>query len=136
MILAPNQKMKLASTSKNLIMVERIVEDVCDLFDIQDEKYGNIVVSVTEAVTNAILHGNRNNPDKQFNIAFKSSPTDITFVIQDEGEGFDVSKLPDPTSIHNLEKDTGRGIFLMQHLADEVEFEDGGKTVVLRFKLN
>ena len=136
MIIAPNKKLKLSSTSQNLMLVERMVEDVCELYNINEEKYGNIVVSVTEAVNNAIVHGNQGNPEKEFNIAFRSSPTDISFVIQDEGPGFDYTTLPDPTALENLEKDSGRGIFLMHHLADQVEFEDGGKTVVLRFNFN
>lgn len=136
MILAPDQKLRLPSKTENLILVERMVEDVCELFNIGEEKFGNIIISVTEAVNNAILHGNSGNPDKKFDIAFKSSPTDISFVVHDEGSGFDHTKLPDPTAPENLEKDSGRGVFLMQNLADKVEFEDGGKTVVLRFNLN
>ncbi len=136
MILSPEKKLKLSSNSQNLLLVERMVEDVCELYNISEEKYGNIVVSVTEAFNNAILHGNKNNPDKNVNIAFKPSPTDVSFVIQDEGSGFDHNNLPDPTALENLEKDSGRGVFLMQQLADKLEFEDGGKTVVLRFDLN
>ncbi|MBK6836083.1 MAG: ATP-binding protein [Bacteroidetes bacterium] len=136
MILAPDQKLRLPSKTENLILVERMVEDVCELFNIGEEKFGNIIISVTEAVNNAILHGNNGNPDKKFDIAFKSSPTDISFVVHDEGSGFDYTTLPDPTAPENIEKDSGRGVFLMQNLADKVEFEDGGKTVVLRFNLN
>lgn len=136
MILAPDQKLKLPSKAENLILVERMVEDVCDIFSIGEEKFGNIIISVTEAVNNAIVHGNKNNPNKNFDISFKSSPTDITFVVHDEGTGFDDNSLPDPTSPENLEKDNGRGVFLMKQLADKVDFEDGGKTVVLRFNLN
>ncbi len=107
MILAPNKKLKLSSTTQNLMLVERMVEDVCELYNISEEKYGNIVVSVTEAVNNAIVHGNQGDPDKESSIAFKSSPTDISFVIEDQGPGFDYTTLPDPTALENLEKDSG-----------------------------
>lgn len=136
MILAPDQKLRLPSKAENLILVERMVEDVCELFNVGEEKFGNIIVSVTEAVNNAIMHGNKSNPDKKVDIAFKSSPTDISFMVHDEGTGFDYEHLPDPTAPENIEKDSGRGVFLMKNLADKVEFEDGGKTVVLRFNLN
>jgi serine/threonine-protein kinase RsbW len=113
-----------------------MVEDVCDIFSIGEEKFGNIIISVTEAVNNAIVHGNKNNPNKSFDISFRSSPTDITFVVKDEGSGFDPAALPDPTAPENIEKDNGRGVFLMRKLADKVEFEDGGRTVILHFNLN
>jgi serine/threonine-protein kinase RsbW len=136
MILAPDQKLRLPSKAENLILVERMVEDVCDIFSIGEEKFGNIIISVTEAVNNAIVHGNKNNPTKSFDISFRSSPTDITFVVKDEGSGFDPASLPDPTAPENIEKDNGRGVFLMKKLADKVDFEDGGRTVILRFNLN
>lgn len=136
MILAPDQKLRLPSKAENLILVERMVEDVCDIFSIGEEKYANIIISVTEAVNNAIIHGNKNNPGKNIDISFRSSPTDITFVVKDEGIGFDAASLPDPTAPENLEKDSGRGVFLMKQLADKVDFEDGGRTVILRFNVN
>ncbi|MCD6067135.1 MAG: serine/threonine protein kinase [Bacteroidetes bacterium] len=135
MILAPDQKLRLPSKAENLILVERMVEDVCDIFSIGEEKFGNIIISVTEAVNNAIVHGNKSNPSKNFDISFRSSPTDITFVVKDEGNGFDAASLPDPTAPENIEKDNGRGVFLMKRLADKVDFEDGGRTVILRFNL-
>lgn len=136
MILAPDQKLRLPSKVENLILVERMVEDVCDIFSIGEEKFGNIIISVTEAVNNAIIHGNKSNPNKNIDITFKSTPSLITFIVKDEGPGFDVTNLPDPTAPDNLEKDSGRGVFLMKKLADKVDFEDGGKTVVLHFNLN
>ena len=136
MILAPDQKLRLPSKTENLILVERMVDDVCDLFNIGEEKYGNIIVSVTEAVNNAIIHGNKNNPEKKVDIAFKSSQTNISFMVHDEGNGFDYEHLPDPTAPENIERDSGRGVFLMRNLADKVEFEDKGTTVVLQFNLN
>jgi serine/threonine-protein kinase RsbW len=60
----------------------------------------------------------------------------IKFVIKDEGPGFNYSTLPDPTSPENLEKPGGRGIFLMKHLSDEVEFKDNGRIVELSFYMN
>ena len=59
----------------------------------------------------------------------------LTFTVSDQGEGFDFSDLPDPTLPENLEKPQGRGIFLMNNLADSVVFEDPGNTVEISFKL-
>jgi serine/threonine-protein kinase RsbW len=60
----------------------------------------------------------------------------IQFVVEDEGKGFDYEHLPDPTSPENIEKVGGRGIFLMKHLSDEVQFTERGKVVHLNFYTN
>ncbi len=136
MLLSPDQKLRLSSRPENILLVERLIEDVCDVFSVGEEKYGNILISVTEAVNNAIYHGNKSNPGKNFDVTFKTDPKNITFIIKDEGPGFDYNNLPDPTAPENIEKDHGRGIFLMKSLADKVEFEDEGRSVVLSFAVS
>lgn len=136
MILTENQKLSISSRSENIILVEKLVEDVCELFNIPEDNYGNILVAVTEAVNNAIYHGNKSNPGKYIDIFFKSKGKAISFIIQDQGEGFDHSSLPDPTDPSNLEKPNGRGVFLMRKLAEKVEFDKNGSRVILDFALN
>ena len=113
-----------------------MVEDVCDLFNIPEDHYGNILVALTEAVNNAIYHGNKADPEKTIDISFKCKNNQISFIIKDQGKGFDPSALPDPTNPENIEKPHGRGVFLMKNLADKVEFQDNGCCVVLTFGLN
>jgi serine/threonine-protein kinase RsbW len=134
MVLAENQKIRISSKAENIILVERMIEDVCDLFNINEDYYGNILVSLTEAVTNAIYHGNKANPNKSIDICFKSHPDRITFSVQDEGSGFNYKTLPDPTNPENIEKPNGRGVFLMRNLADNVTFEENGSKVILDFR--
>ena len=136
MVLAQDQKMKISSKSENIILIERMIEDVCDLFEVGEDHFGNILIAVTEAVNNAIQHGNRFDPSKNINISFKSKDKQIAFMVQDEGSGFDYTKVPDPTAPENIEKPHGRGIFLMNSLADKVDFTDQGKTVELYFNIN
>ncbi len=136
MILAENQKLTISSRPENIILVERLIEDVCDVFDISEDYYGNILVALTEAVNNAIQHGNSANPEKTIDILFKSSPDRISFTIKDQGPGFKYDAIPDPTSPENIEKPHGRGVFLMRNLADNVLFEDNGSKVILEFKIN
>lgn len=136
MVLAQDQKMKISSSTENMRLVERMIEDVCDLFEVGEDNFGNILIAVTEAVNNAIQHGNKMDPAKNIHISFKSDNNQIAFKVQDEGNGFDYTRIPDPTSPENLEKPHGRGIFLMNSLADKVEFADNGKTVELSFNLN
>lgn len=136
MVLAENQKIRISSKSENIILVERMIEDVCDLFNISEDYYGNILVALTEAVNNAIYHGNAANPKKNIDIYFKSFPDHVSFIVKDEGDGFNYTNLPDPTDPENIEKPNGRGVFLMRNLADSVSFEDNGSKVVLDFKVS
>lgn len=135
MVLAENQKIRIASRAENIILVERMIEDVCDLFNISEDYYGNILVAITEAVNNAIYHGNQANPKKNIDIFFKSFPDHVSFIVKDEGAGFNYDTLPDPTNPENIENPNGRGVFLMRNLADKVSFEDNGSKVVLDFKM-
>jgi serine/threonine-protein kinase RsbW len=135
MILSENQKIRIPSKAENLILVERMIEDVCDVFGINEDYFGNILVAVTEAVNNAIYHGNKANPSKFIDILFKADSHHVSFIIKDEGPGFNYSVLPDPTNPDNIEKPNGRGVFLMKNLADNVSFEENGSRVILDFKV-
>lgn len=136
MIPAKGKKLQIGSTSDNIRLVERLVEDVCDVYNLNEDSYGNILIAVTEAVNNAIYHGNKNNPDKIINIGFESAEKEITFSVKDEGKGFDFNNLPDPTDPIHIDKPNGRGVFLMKNLADKVEFNHNGQEVLLTFNLN
>ena len=137
MVLAENQKLLIPSTAENIVLVEKLVDDVCDLFDIKEEIYGHILVALTEAVNNAIQHGNKANSNSNIEVTFKVIKNEtLFFTVKDQGPGFDFNNLPDPTDPKNLEKPTGRGIFLMRHLCDNVTFEEKGTKVILEFKLN
>ncbi len=135
MVLAANQKIRISSKAENIILVERMIEDVCDLFNIGEDFYGNILVALTEAVNNAIYHGNDGNPSKNIDIYFKTSTNLVSFIVKDEGPGFNYSNLPDPTNPENIANPNGRGVFLMRNLADNVYFEDNGSKVTLDFKI-
>ena len=128
-------KISLASESKSLLVLEEWINKLCDLYQISVEQYGNVLIAITEAVNNAIIHGNKNVANKKTDIEYNIENQTITFTVFDEGNGFDFNDLPDPTSPENLEKPQGRGIFLMNHLADEVNFIDNGNIVQLKFTI-
>ena len=88
---------------------------------------------MTEAVNNAIVHGNKLDPEKSVTVGCAVDGQNLVFRITDEGPGFDHNNLPDPTAPENIEKPHGRGVFLMRHLADECAFEDDGRIVELTF---
>ena len=127
---------EIPSLSENIRMIESFIDNAREKYHLDDDIYGNIMIAVTEAVNNAIKHGNQSNSGKNVSLSLALEDKLIKFRVEDEGNGFDYEHLPDPTSPENLEKPGGRGIFLMKHLADEVAFNEKGKVVELSFYMN
>jgi serine/threonine-protein kinase RsbW len=126
--------LSIVSQPQSINIIEKVIDDMKSEFDIHEDSYGNILVAVTEAVNNAIMHGNQSDPSKNVKVAYEVDGDRIVFTISDEGKGFDYYNLPDPTAPENLENPTGRGVFLMKHLADQVIFSENGRVVELYFK--
>ena len=124
----------LPSDYQSLIDVEKLVGTVCQDLGINEEAYGNVLIAVSEAVNNAISHGNQNNPDLNVTISVLNEPSSFCIQVKDQGKGFDFEGLPDPTAPENIFKESGRGVFLMKNLADDVEFVNDGNTVNLYFQ--
>jgi anti-sigma regulatory factor (Ser/Thr protein kinase) len=135
MITFYDKKVQIDSTNNPEGTVEHLVVDVCEQMHIGEEKFGNILLAVTEAVDNAIVHGNKSNADKNVELGYHSSKEEITFSVTDEGEGFDINIITDPTTPENPEN-KGRGIFIMKALSDKLQFLSGERTVLLSFNLN
>lgn len=127
---------QIPSIIENIRMIESFIDNAKERFNLEDDIYGNIMIAVTEAVNNAIKHGNAGNKLKNVFLSLSLDDSIIKFVVKDEGTGFDYDNLPDPTSPENLEKPGGRGIFLMKNLSDEVKFAEGGKVVEMSFYIN
>jgi len=130
------QNLELPSKVDSLLEIETFIDSVCDKYSIGEDHYGNILIALTEAINNAITHGNKLDPNKKVNLNMKSEENDLYFIIKDEGLGFDFENIPDPTLPENLTKLNGRGVFLMKSLADEVVFEDNGARITLKFTLS
>lgn len=128
-------ELTLHSNPANIVEVEPFVEAVRQELEIPDELFGNILVALTEGVNNAINHGNSADDSKMVHVKAAVEGKTLSFTINDEGPGFDYNNLPDPTSPENIEKPTGRGVFLMKQLSDMVIFDDTGSTVEIQFKL-
>jgi serine/threonine-protein kinase RsbW len=127
---------EIPSLLDNVRIVESFIDNVREKFNLNDDIYGNIMIAVTESVSNAIVHGNKGEKSRNVHLQMEMEEEKIRFSIKDEGPGFDYLSLPDPTSPDNIEKTGGRGIFLMRHLADEVHFKDNGRCVELTFFLD
>jgi anti-sigma regulatory factor (Ser/Thr protein kinase) len=95
----------------------------------------NLRVGLTEALSNAMLYGNAEDPAKRVRVEIVIAGSEITARITDEGSGFDPDEVPDPTTPANVVKTRGRGIFLMRSLLDEVTFNAQGNSVTLVLRL-
>jgi serine/threonine-protein kinase RsbW len=127
--------LKLSSDARNIALVESFVERAVEQYQIAPDIYGNILITLTEAVNNAIIHGNSNDESKTVQIQLKRKENCLAVRVTDEGDGFDHSAVPDPTAPENLLQVGGRGVFLMQQLSDSVHFHNNGSTVEMHFNL-
>lgn len=125
--------LKIRSRKQNIADLEDFIKSIFDEFDLHEDLYPNMLISLTEAVNNAIQHGNRNDHAKSVLIETMKREDRVSFVIVDEGPGFDYNSLPDPTAPENLEKTGGRGVFLMHQLSDNVRFRENGSRVEIEF---
>ena len=126
---------KIPSIKENVSVVESFIENVGEKIRIEETIYGNVLVSVTEAVNNAIVHGNKEDKNKKVRLGLKQNKKSVRFIVEDEGMGCDHNTLPDPTNPKNIEKVKGRGIFLIKSLSDKTTFKQGGRVVEMLFKL-
>ena len=127
---------QIPSITENIRMIESFIDNAKERFELDDDIYDNIMIAVTEAVNNAIKHGNAGDRSKNVQLSLSLNDSLLKFIVKDEGHGFDYQNLPDPTAPENLEKIGGRGIFLMKHLSDQVEFKEHGRVVELSFYMN
>jgi len=128
-------KIEFGSDTKNINIVEKLIDDLSNQHDLHSDIYGKLLLAVVEGVNNAIVHGNKLNKEKIVKIEYLIDSDKVQFIIIDEGNGFDYTNIPDPTKPENIEKTHGRGIFLMHHLADKIEFENEGSIVKMTFNI-
>lgn len=128
--------LQLPSISASIATVENFIDDLVMTMNIGNDMYANLMTCINEAVTNAIIHGNKENPKKLVFVNVENvNNRKLVFSISDEGGGFNFNNLPDPTSPENIEKLSGRGIYIMKKLADQCIFNTSGNEVELHFKI-
>jgi serine/threonine-protein kinase RsbW len=135
MTITQTQSVTFPSVKENVALVERFVDEICEFYNIGDENYGNILIAITEAVSNAIYHGNRLDPEKSVKFFYETKDNNLCFTVLDEGRGYNPDTLPDPTDPENVENPNGRGVFLMKMLTDDIKFFDEGRKVELYFRI-
>lgn len=126
----------LASRFENIEVAERALHDLCATAGCDGDQLYWVVTALREAMANAVRHGNRLQPERKVHVDLTVDPDAVTIRIDDEGEGFDPSRIPDPTQPENLLRPSGRGIFYMQQFMNRVQFSraPGGGTSVLMVK--
>ncbi|MBS3807074.1 MAG: ATP-binding protein [Bacteroidales bacterium] len=129
------KRLNIISQIDNINEVEKFVDEFSEENEIHSDIYGKVLIATVEAVNNSIVHGNKEDVNKKVFLSFQMDQDSIRILVEDEGEGFDYTHLPDPTKPENIENIHGRGIYLMQHLADKVEFFKDGKLVQMSFNL-
>jgi serine/threonine-protein kinase RsbW len=129
------KKFKFSSEIRNLALAESIVDSIAQKINLDEKYYGNILLSLSEAINNAIIHGNKLDSKKFVTVIYKIKDNILEISVEDEGNGFDPDSVPDPTAPENLEKETGRGLFIIKNLCDQVSFEKNGKLIKMKFFL-
>ena len=129
----PKYYLEIESTPNNLITVEEFVNYFSIELGLDQEKINGLLLAITEATTNAIIHGNKNNKLKLVRIYVYVEDSTLTVKIKDEGKGFDPTTVPDPTDPENLLKDSGRGLYLMRVYMDTLTYNqtaEGAETIL------
>ena len=128
-----NYHLEIESDPNNLITIEEFVNYFAMDLQLGEEKLSALLLSVTEASTNAIKHGNKCDVNKLVKIDVNVDGDTLRIIVKDEGEGFDPSKVPDPTEPDNLLKDSGRGLYLMKIYMSNIKFNitpTGNETII------
>ena len=131
-----SKMLTISSNPNNILEVENYLRDAQLDLKIDEVRFPDILISITEAVNNAIIHGNNADESKRVRINMEGFSRGIAISVSDEGQGFDPNRIPDPTSPENLECCGGRGVYIMSRLADELSFANNGSTVQMFFKLS
>lgn len=125
----------MGSDPKNVHRVEEFLLKMSSALKIDDEKFGSLLVVVTEAVNNAIIHGNKRNPSKKVVVTCRRRGNVLIVRVKDEGKGFNPQTVPNPIHEDNLLRESGRGVFLMHQLMEKVSFNKNGNEVTMMMKM-
>lgn len=125
-------EMTIRSSLEEIESVEKMAERAADKMKFSEEERDSLAIAVTEAVNNAIIHGNKQDRRKRVNLRFEFEDEKLIVKIKDQGTGFNPDRISDPLAPENLLKESGRGVFILSTLMDEVKFNfDKGTEITL-----
>jgi len=122
-------KLKISSDTLQLDLIEEFIKNIFSKYALDKRLFIKVLVCVNEAVVNSISHGNQYDLNKEVTICSEYREKTLFFRVEDQGQGFDFDHIPDPTIKENILKETGRGIYLLQHLAEEISFQNKGSAI-------
>ena len=125
----------IPSIPSRIAEVETFLQKTVKSSKIDPNRYPDMLISLTEAVNNAIIHGNKEDHNKMVKIQMIRNQKDVKIIVMDEGRGFNLKNVPDPTAPENIECPGGRGVYIMSRLADRITFQDNGSTVEMHFRI-
>jgi len=126
--------LEIASDPNSLPEVEEFLERIGSENMLDKTYLNNLIISVNEATTNGMMHGNGGDKSKKVKISISVDEKEIKAIIKDEGVGFDPSKVPDPTKPENLFKESGRGLFIMDTCCTSISYnftQEGTELVLI-----
>lgn len=122
------------SKKSELKRVEDFLKSIFETYQLPKKNFNKVLLCVSEAIVNSIVHGHKHNADKKIEVKVGLNMQDVSIMITDEGDGFDISAVPDPTDAQNLKKESGRGIHIMKSLCDVVEYNEKGNSIQFQIK--
>jgi serine/threonine-protein kinase RsbW len=128
-------RLEIPSEPKRIAEADEFVESSLREHGVPEALVSDLAIATTELVNNAIIHGNKKDASKNVTVSLAFTPQDVTIRVEDQGNGFDPKRVPDPLAQENLLKEVGRGIFIVRSLMDDLRFErraGGGMAVILR----
>ncbi|HLR31380.1 MAG TPA: ATP-binding protein [Fodinibius sp.] len=129
------KRLILPSEPDSMEKVEPFIDKLQDWMSLDTELRDRIMLPLSEAVNNAIIHGNKLQEDKSVTIVARQENRFLVISVEDEGEGFNPRAIPDPLNEKNLLKEGGRGIYLIRQYTDDLHFEKNGSRIIMSFAL-
>ena len=117
------------SRKSELNKVEDFLKEIFEKYQLPEKNFNKVLLCVSEAIVNSIVHGHKHDENKVINIRVQPKQHDILFTITDEGEGFDITAVPDPTDSINLKRESGRGIHIIKSICDVLEYNEKGNSI-------
>lgn len=125
----------ISSDLANINKVRYFLDQIFDESGLDRSYFNRVLLGLSEAVNNSIVHGNKMNENKLVHIHIFFSDRHLSIQVMDEGNGFEIDCINDPTCIENIKKERGRGIFLIRQVADDIRYYDGGRKVMIKYNL-
>lgn len=125
----------ISSSFEEIQHIEPYIEELRHQTGFSDNDFARIMLTLSEAATNAIVHGNKENPQKKVLISSFLKDHILSISVKDEGEGFDPAGVPNPLKEENLLNKGGRGVYLINQYADDVLYSEKGTKLTMKFEL-